>query len=97
VATGRAFFGADAYLPAYYEELEPLSRYLPDAARILLAEPSAITRAIQGELERAKADAAAKADEPHFLVSTFYRDEDAIAADLATRSVVTLHATAVAG
>jgi glycosyltransferase involved in cell wall biosynthesis len=72
VAAGRAFFGADAYLPAYYDELAPLSDYLPDDTRFVLTNPSAITRVVLDELGRATIDAAAKASEPQFLPSTFF-------------------------
>jgi len=97
VATGRAFFGADGFLPAYYDELAPLTAYLPSGSRFVLAAPSATTRVVKDELERAAADAGAKADAPHFLPSTFYLDETEIAADLATRPLVILHGAPVAG
>jgi transcription-repair coupling factor (superfamily II helicase) len=97
VATGRAFFGADGFLPAYYDELAPLSAYLPDDARIVLASPPEITRMVRDELARVAADAATKASEPSFIASAHYRSEEEVAADLASRRVVTLHKTAVAG
>jgi transcription-repair coupling factor (superfamily II helicase) len=97
VATGRAFFGADAYLAAYYETLEPLGAYLPPEARIVLAEPAPIVRAVQAEIARTEEDAGAKRTEPQFLPSTFQHGEDEVAQDLAARAVVTLHATPVAG
>jgi transcription-repair coupling factor (superfamily II helicase) len=97
VATGRAFFGADGFLPAYYEELATLSRYLPEDARFVLASPPEITRAVRDELERAAQDAAAKAEEPSFILGAHYRTEADVVAELASRSVVTLHPTAVAG
>ena len=63
----------------------------------MLTDPSAITRAVRDELGRATQDAAAKANEPHFLPETFFRSEEEIAADLAARRVVVLHGAAVAG
>lgn len=97
VATGRAFFGADGFLPAYYEELAPLTHYVPAEARIVLASPPEITRAVRDELARVEQDAAAKMDEPSFIVGAHYRTEEETAAELKTRSVVTLHGLAVAG
>ncbi len=97
VAAGRAFFGADAFLPAYYEELVPLWRYLPDEARVVLASPPEITRAVRDELERVEQDAAAKANEPSFIVGAHYGSEDDAVAMLAQRRVIALHATAVSG
>ena len=97
VATGRAFFGADGFLPAYYAELAPVSRYLPENARVVLAAPAAITRVVTEELERANDDVAAKSAEPHFLTSTFYATEEEACADLASKRVVTFHGAPVVG
>jgi transcription-repair coupling factor (superfamily II helicase) len=97
VATGRAFFGADAYLPAYYDALVSLDAYLPPEARFVLASPAAITRVILDELGRATQDAAAKATEPQFLPETFFRSEEEIVRDLDSRRVVVFHGAAVAG
>jgi transcription-repair coupling factor (superfamily II helicase) len=96
VAHGRSFFGADAFLPAYYEDLEALLAFVPTDAIVVLDDPSAITRAVREELARAEEDAAHKAG-PSFLPSAFYLSEDEVAADLASRAVVTLHRTAVLG
>jgi transcription-repair coupling factor (superfamily II helicase) len=97
VATGRAFFGADAYLPAYYDALVPLSAYIPRDARFVLTNPSAVTRAVLDELGRATQDAAVKVGEPQFLPETFFRSEAEITADLDTRRVLVLHGAIVAG
>ncbi len=97
VATGRAFFGADAYLPAYYDSLVSLDAYLPEDARFVLANPPGLTRAVRDELARATADAATKADEPQFLPETFFRSEVEIASSLARRTVLALHSTAING
>jgi transcription-repair coupling factor (superfamily II helicase) len=96
VVHGRTFFGADAFLPAYYEDLDPLLGFVPADAIVVLDDPSAITRAVREELARAEEDAAHKAG-PSFLPTAFYLSEDDVAADLAERSVVTLHRTAVLG
>ncbi|HVH42180.1 MAG TPA: transcription-repair coupling factor [Labilithrix sp.] len=97
VATGRAFFGADGFLPAYYDELATLWQYVPAEARVVLASPPAITRVVRDELERVEQDFAAKAEEPSFIVSAHYLGEAEAAAELAKRRVVVLHGTAVAG
>ncbi len=97
VATGRAFFGADGFLPAYYEALAPLVDYVPANARFVLASPPEITRAIRDELERAEQDAAAKASEPSFIVAAHYLSEDEASAILHARSVITLSTTAIVG
>ena len=97
VATGRAFFGADAYLAAYYDALVPLSDYLPAEVRYVLTDPRETTRTILDELGRATQDAAAKANEPQFLPESFFRSESDIVSDFAAHRVVVLHGAAVAG
>jgi len=98
VVHGRAFFGAEGYLPAYYEELDPLLAYVSTDAVIVLDDPPALTRAVRDEIARAAGDASEKRNAaPAFLVSALLVDEEAIAADLAARPVVALHRTAVGG
>jgi transcription-repair coupling factor (superfamily II helicase) len=95
---GRAFFGSDGYLPAYYDELAPLLGYVPADAVVVLDDPPSITRAVRDELERAARDAAEKEGKaPSFLPSAFYVPEDEVAAALRARPVVALHRVAVAG
>lgn len=97
VTSGRAFFGAEGFLPAYYDELDAVVRYVDGDALVVLDDPPAITRAVRDELERAERDVAHKSNEIHFDVATFYRDEAAIAADLEARAVVALHRTPILG
>jgi transcription-repair coupling factor (superfamily II helicase) len=98
VVNGRAFFGAESFLPAYYEDLDPLLAYVPSDAVIVLDDPPSITRAVRDELARAHKDAEHKAGAgPSFLPSAFYLSEDEVARHLASRAVVTLHRTPVAG
>jgi transcription-repair coupling factor (superfamily II helicase) len=98
VVSARAFFGADGFLPAYYETLDPLLAYVSKDAVVLLDDPPSITRAIRDELARAQKDAAHKAGAgPSFLPVAFDLGEDEVVQDLAARAVVTLHRTPVAG
>jgi transcription-repair coupling factor (superfamily II helicase) len=100
VTAGRAFFGSDGFLPAYYDTLESLFAYLEASsagAVIVLDDPTAIAKAVRAELTRARDDAGAKAGEPYFLPAAFYEDEDAVAKALANRTVVVLHRTAIVG
>src|ERR1019366_6323727 len=98
VVHGRAFFGAEGYLPAYYEELDPLLAYVPDGTVIVLDDPPSVTRAVREEIAAAERDAAEKEKAaPAFLPSAFYRDEEAIVRDLAARPVVSLHRTPIVG
>ena len=98
VVHGRVFFGSDAYLPAYYDELDSLLAYVPANAVVVLDDPPAITRAVRDELERAANDAAVKARAaPTFLTAAFYETEEAVVTRLHARPVVALHRIAVAG
>src|ERR1019366_8198782 len=98
VVHGRAFFGAEGYLPAYYDELDPLLAYVPDDAVVVLDDPPSVTRAVREELTRAASDAAEKErSAPTFLPEAFYVDEDAIAGEIAARVAVPLHRIPVAG
>jgi transcription-repair coupling factor (superfamily II helicase) len=97
VITGRAFFGAEGFLPAYYKELEPLLSYVDNAAIVALDDPPNVTSLVDAELDRAREDASAKGASPHFLPSTFYMDPDAIAEVLQTKTVVVMHRTPIVG
>jgi transcription-repair coupling factor (superfamily II helicase) len=97
VAGGRAFFGAEGFLPAYYDVLEPLLAYVDRRAIVVLAEPPEITRSVRGEIERAEADSAAKGNVPHFAPTAFYVDEESVMGELCARTVVALHGTPVIG
>jgi transcription-repair coupling factor (superfamily II helicase) len=98
VTSARAFFGAEGFLPAYYDDLDSLLAYVPGDAVMVLDDPPALTRAIRDDLERADRDVAQKgASAPSFLPGAFYRAEDEVVRDLQARAVVALHRTAIAG
>jgi transcription-repair coupling factor (superfamily II helicase) len=96
VISGRAFFGAEGFLPAY-ADLAPLASYLPDDVTVVLEDPAALTSAMRDEIGRAAADEAQKSKEPHFGLATFYEAEAGVAAWLHARSAVALHRSAVSG
>jgi transcription-repair coupling factor (superfamily II helicase) len=104
VAQGRAFFGAEGFLPAYFAQasaadagspLDPLDRYLPEDALFVLDDPAEIARALRDELARAEADAAARAGAPAFAPRAHYVDEAHVAARLARATVVAAHRIAI--
>jgi transcription-repair coupling factor (superfamily II helicase) len=95
LATGRAFFGSDGYLPAFFE-LETLFDYLAKDAIVVIDDPSAVVRAIHGELERGLAGEAARRGTPHFPAKALYVGQDELEQQLSLRQVVALHRTAVA-
>jgi transcription-repair coupling factor (superfamily II helicase) len=96
VASGRAFFGAEGFLPAYYA-LESLFAYIPEDALVMLEDPPALTRAVRDELERAATDSAEKGLAPHLPVAELYEEEAVVAAALERRAVLALHRAPVTG
>ncbi len=96
VTTGRAFFGAEGFLPAYYDDLDDLLAYVPSDAVVVLDDPPSLTQAVRDDLERASRDVEQKVG-PSFLPVAFYRDEGEVVRDLDAHPVVALHRTAIAG
>jgi transcription-repair coupling factor (superfamily II helicase) len=94
VISGRASFGADAYVPAFYERMESLFDYVGEDAVVMLDDPPAVTAAIREALSRADQDFAdlnRDSAAPHFLASTFFDDEKELVGRLAAARVVPLH------
>jgi transcription-repair coupling factor (superfamily II helicase) len=95
IAHGSAFFGADAYLPAYYG-LVPVLRYVGPDTLVLVEDPPSVLAALRTELERALTGAGMKADQPHFGVPDLYQELEELDRDLRERTVLALHRFAVA-
>ncbi|MFI5302646.1 MAG: CarD family transcriptional regulator, partial [Polyangiales bacterium] len=91
VAQGRSFFGAEGYLPAYYEQLDPLWRYLPKGALVAIDDPSAVVSTLREELARAQRDETAKNGAPVFPASAHYLTEADVAAELSGAQLLVLH------
>jgi transcription-repair coupling factor (superfamily II helicase) len=96
VATGRAFFGCEGYLPAYHD-LASIAEYLPDDVIVVLEDPSAITRAVREEVGRALADGATKLRSPSFPIEAFYASEAEVTAWTSSKRTLALHRSATAG
>ncbi|HWZ89407.1 MAG TPA: transcription-repair coupling factor [Polyangiaceae bacterium] len=96
LATGRAFFGSDGYLPAFFE-LETIFDYLAQDAIFVVDDPGTVVRAIRSELERGLAGEAARRGTPHFPARALYLSEQELEERLAQHALVALHRTAVAG
>ena len=97
VVGGRAFFGADGFLPAYYPALEPLAAFLGDEALFVLDDPPGITQSITAELQRGADDAAAKGTAVHFPPETFFEGADAVARVVERQGCLVLHTTPIVG
>ncbi len=70
--------------------------YLAPDALFVIEDPSAVVRAIHGELERGLAGEAARRGTPHFPARALYLNQDELEAKLAGRSLLALHRTAIA-
>src|SRR5450755_898285 len=96
LATGRAFFGSDGYLPAFFE-LETIFDYLVPGAIFVIDDPAAVVRAVRTELERGLAGEAARRGTPHFPARALYLTESELDERLAKHAIAALHHTAVLG
>jgi transcription-repair coupling factor (superfamily II helicase) len=96
VVSGRAFFGAEGFLPAFYR-LETLFDYLPEKTLLLLDDPPAITRALREEIDRAKTDEARKEEQPRFPLAELYQTENEAFAAMARRRTIVLHRAPIGG
>ncbi|MFT3765785.1 MAG: transcription-repair coupling factor [Minicystis sp.] len=96
VASGRAFFGSEGFLPAYVD-LAAFGEYLPEDAVFVIEDPAAVTSALRDELGRVAADEGQKGKEPHFPLHAFYDTEGKVAGLLSERTVLSLHRTGIEG
>jgi transcription-repair coupling factor (superfamily II helicase) len=97
VVEGRAFFGTDGFLPAYYDSLEPLFTYLGNDPLFVVTDPPGVTQAVEAELERARGLYREKSREVCFPASSFFDDEETVASAFDRHGCLVLHALAVRG
>ncbi|MBL8604181.1 MAG: transcription-repair coupling factor [Myxococcales bacterium] len=99
VDSGRAFFGAEGFLPAYYEGLEAFADYLPEALTVVWDRPDRGFAELREALSRAESDYAARLEkrQPTFALREHYLSEDAVLAELLRRPAAVVHALAVRG
>jgi transcription-repair coupling factor (superfamily II helicase) len=96
VVSGRPFFGADGYLPAF-GALSSLDAYLDPRAIVVMEDPPAITRAVRDELGRAMEDEQSRLGSPHFGRDELYLTEPDIADSLSERTLIAVHRTGMTG
>jgi transcription-repair coupling factor (superfamily II helicase) len=88
---------SNALLPGYFEELDTLFDYIPEHARFVLTDPTAIAASVGDEHHHAKDEHAARRDRPTFELSAYYVTEDDLATRLQTHQPVVAHSLAVLG
>ncbi len=96
VAEARVFFGAEAYLPAYYD-LQPIWQLLPSDTVFVVEEPTRVVETLRDELEAAQAAAQSSDGRPKFGFDSLFASEQAVAHAMSERSVVLAHRSGVLG
>jgi transcription-repair coupling factor (superfamily II helicase) len=96
VLLGRAFFGAQSFLPAF-TRLVPLHAELPEDAAVIIEEPSAVGAALAEAATRAAEAALAKASEPHFPPAAFFVAPEEIDGWLGSRTTIALGQNPIVG
>jgi len=99
IGTGRTFIGLDAFLPAFYDELETLLAYMPASTRLVLVDPPALERELGDELDKAAREREARVEQksPTFPLDKHYLPARALEAVLEKSAVSIVHAVAFHG
>jgi transcription-repair coupling factor (superfamily II helicase) len=88
---------SNALLPAYFEKLDTLFDYIPQSARLVLADPVAIAESVREEQRHAVDEHAARRDRPTFELSAYCMGEDDLAKRLQVHRLFVSHRLAVHG
>ncbi len=93
VDSGRAFFGAEGFLPAYYDALEPITAYLPSSLRVVWNHSARCLAALRDELARGADDHRARVEKrlPTFALADHYLTERELFAALSAFPVAAHH------
>ena len=93
LTAGRAFYGIDGLLPAFYDSLETPLDFVPPNTPVVLMDPGAVAKSVDLELHRAGGDRDAKENEgdPVYPLERLYADEDELAELLEARARILIH------
>ena len=95
---GRAAFGADGFLPAFYGALDGLEAYLGAEDRLVVENPESVVRAVREEVERLARDAEeAQAAGPAFPFAALACARDEVSNAALRHAPVLLHGLAIGG
>ena len=99
LASGRAFYGIEGFLPAFHAGLETLLDHAGPAARIVVLDPTAVGAAVRHELAHARADWEVTRQEgtPAFPPPAHYMDEEELGREIDARPVLVVHRLVVGG
>jgi transcription-repair coupling factor (superfamily II helicase) len=88
---------SNALLPAYFDGLDTIFDYIPEDARMVLADPIAVAESVRTEGQRVEAEHAARSDRPTFELSHYFLREDELTGHLRTYVPVIAHRLVVHG
>jgi transcription-repair coupling factor (superfamily II helicase) len=88
---------SNALLPAYFEALDTLFDFIPQNARMVLANPTAIAESVRDEQHHATDEHSARRDRPTFELSAYYMTEEELSERLQSYAPVVAHRLAVHG
>lgn len=88
---------SNALLPAYYDQLDSILDYVPDDARVVLVDPTAVAKAIRDEERQARDEHLARRGKPTFDFDEYYSSEEALVERLERHPSLVAHRVAVRG
>ena len=99
IGSGRSFIGLDAYLPAFYEQLDTLFEYLPKGTRIVLVDPLALEKELEEDLDKAARERENRVEQksPTFALDKHYITARALETRLQKSALTVVHAVAFHG
>ena len=98
LVNGRASFGADGFLPAFYGELDGLGAFLSGDDRVLVDDPQKVARLVREECERLARDGDdARGMGPAYSFEALATGVDGIAACIDQHAPVLVHRVAIEG
>ncbi len=90
VTTARALFGADGYLPAFYDALDPVAAYVPKDAIVVVVGDGSLSEVWTADGDRYERDRVGRESAPHFAVDAFLLGAPAALTHLESRRCVNL-------
>lgn len=99
IEEGRAFYGIERFLPAFYAHLETLFDLAGPDSRVVVYDPSATAKEARSLLDEAEADRLARVDEgePVYPLEALYLSEEEVLEEIEARSPLIVHRVATLG
>ncbi|MBW2507852.1 MAG: transcription-repair coupling factor [Deltaproteobacteria bacterium] len=94
---GSGALSSNALLPGYFERLDTIFDYVPNDARVVLADPIAIAESVRTELRHARDEHGARTARPTFDLAAYYMDEAELSDRLTRHPALVVHRLVVHG